>query len=87
MGDHHKGRAVDRLHALYERKYGGPISHHRDRRQPERSALSCLRSTSRSLIRKKNGKYDARIEIPGLVRTRVAGSAGWSEAVKELLER
>ena len=86
MGDHHKGRAVDRLRALYERGYGAAIF--TIGIGDSLNDLPFLLAVDQPvLIRKKTGKYDARIEIPGLVRTRVAGAAGWCEAVKELLER
>ncbi len=86
MGNHHKGRAVDRLRELYERKYGSPVF--TIGIGDSLNDLPFLLAVDQPvLIRKKTGKYDARIKIPGLVRTRVAGAAGWNEAVVELLKR
>jgi mannosyl-3-phosphoglycerate phosphatase family protein len=86
MGDHHKGRAVDRLRSWYERKYQAPVT--AIGIGDSLNDLPFLLAVDRPvLIRKKNGTYEGRIEIPGLVRTRQAGSAGWGEAVEELLKR
>ncbi len=86
MGNHHKGRAVDRLRALYERKYNSAVF--TIGIGDSLNDLPFLLAVDQPvLIRKRTGEYDARIDIPGLVRTRVAGAAGWSEAVVELLKR
>jgi mannosyl-3-phosphoglycerate phosphatase len=86
MGDHHKGRAVDRLRTLYERMYGGAVF--TIGIGDSLNDLPFLVTVDQAvLIRKKTGKYDARIEIPGLVRTRRAGAAGWREAIEELVRR
>ena len=86
MGNHHRGRAVDVLRSLYSR--------------PSNSKVFVigigdslndlpflLAADQPVLIKKKNGKYDARIEIPGLLRTQHTGPAGWNEAVEQLLKR
>jgi mannosyl-3-phosphoglycerate phosphatase len=86
MGDHHKGRAVDRLRALYERKGNRPVF--TIGIGDSLNDLPFLVAVDQPvLVRKRSGKYDGRIEIPGLVRTKVPGAAGWNEAVLELLKR
>jgi mannosyl-3-phosphoglycerate phosphatase len=39
------------------------------------------------LVKKKSGKHDARIKIPGLLRTQGKGPEGWNQAVLDLLTR
>jgi len=83
MGDHDKGRAVNLLKLHYQR---------------ERGAITCiglgdslndlplLQAVDHPvLVRHADGSFDPRIDIPGLLRTRYAGPAGWNEAVLQLL--
>ncbi len=85
MRDHDKGLAAQKLRSMYERMLGrislvGIGDGLND--------LPFLRTADVPvLIRKHNGTYEDRIEIPGLIRTRHAGAAGWNEAVGELLKR
>lgn len=84
MGDHHKGRAVNILRKLYERRdeavttigIGDSLND-----------LPFLLTVDRPvLVKKESGTHDARIDIPGLVRMEGIGPAGWNEAVLEMLQ-
>ena len=85
MGDHDKGRAVNLLRTLYERLYGtvqliGLGDGLND--------LPLLRAVDVPvLIRREDGSYDGRIDIPGLYRTNEMGPAGWNEAVLRFIDR
>jgi len=84
MGNHHKGKAVALLRALFERAKG-PV---------------CIAGLGDSLndlpfllavdhpvlVRKEDGSHDPMINIPGLYRTQGIGPVGWNEAVLKLLE-
>ncbi len=84
MGDHHKGRAVNMLRKLYERRDGPVMTIGIG---DSLNDLPFLFAVDRPvLVKKESGRYDARIDIPGLVRTEGIGPAGWNEAVLELLK-
>ena len=83
MGDHHKGRAVNILRKLYERR-DGPVT--TIGIGDSLNDLPFLLAVDRPvLVKKASGRHDARIDIPGLVRTEGIGPAGWNEAVKKLI--
>lgn len=83
MGDHHKGRAANILRRLYEQRDGAVTSVGIG---DSLNDLPLLLSVDVPvLVKKENNRHDARIDIPGLVRTKGVGPAGWSEAVLELL--
>ena len=84
LGDHHKGRAVDILRSLYEQRDGAVTSIGIG---DSLNDLPLLLSVDVPvLVKKETGKHDARIDIPGLVRTEGIGPAGWNEAVLELVK-
>jgi mannosyl-3-phosphoglycerate phosphatase len=84
MGDHHKGRAVVMLRRLYERS-GGPVL--TIGIGDSLNDLPFLLAVDRPvLVKKESGRHDARINVPGLVRTAGIGPAGWNEAVVEMLK-
>jgi mannosyl-3-phosphoglycerate phosphatase len=84
MGDHHKGRAVNTLKRLYEQK-DGPVT--TIGIGDSLNDLPFLLAVDRPvLVKKESGTHDARIDIPGLVRTKGIGPAGWNEAVLELVK-
>lgn len=86
MGNHHKGRAVDKLRDLYERHYQGSVF--TIGIGDSLNDLPFLLAVDQPvLIRKKSGKYDDRVRIPRLMRTQEAGASGWNEAVLELLRQ
>jgi mannosyl-3-phosphoglycerate phosphatase len=83
MGHHDKGLAVQILRTLYER-WRGPvtIAGFGD----SLNDLPLLRAVDHPvLVRKENGRYDERINIPDLYRTQGVGPAGWNEAVMRWL--
>jgi mannosyl-3-phosphoglycerate phosphatase len=84
MGDHHKGRAVNILRRLYERKDGPVMTIGIG---DSLNDLPFLVAVDRPvLVKKESGRHDTRIDVPGLVRTEGIGPAGWNEAVLELLK-
>ncbi len=84
MGDHHKGRAVNILRKLYERRDGSVATIGIG---DSLNDLPFLLTVDRPvLVKKESGMHDARIDIPGLVRTEGIGPAGWNEAVLEMLQ-
>lgn len=86
MGDHHKGRAVDILRLLYERKHRGSVKSVGI--GDSLNDLPLLLAVDKPVIVKKpSGKHDGRIAIPGLIRTKGRGPEGWNEAVLELLNQ
>ena len=83
MGDHHKGRAVNILRRLYERRDGPVMTVGIG---DSLNDLPFLLAVDRPvLVKKESGRHDARIDIPGLVRTDGIGPAGWNEAVTRLI--
>jgi mannosyl-3-phosphoglycerate phosphatase family protein len=84
MGDHHKGRAVNILRRLYEQRDGAVRSVGIGDSLNDLPFL--LGVDLPVLVKKENGRYDARIDIPGLVRSNGVGPAGWNEIVIELLK-
>jgi mannosyl-3-phosphoglycerate phosphatase len=83
MGDHHKGRAVNILRRLYERRDGLVMTIGIG---DSLNDLPFLVAVDRPvLVKKESGRHDARIDIPGLVRTEGIGPAGWNEAVLRLI--
>ncbi len=83
MGNHHKGRAVERLRDLYKRENNSITTIGIG---DSLNDLPFLLTVDRPvLIKKANGRHDPRIRIPGIVRTQGIGPKGWSEAVMNLL--
>lgn len=83
MGDHDKGRAVHLLKALYQHEYGAVASIGLG---DSLNDLQMLQAVDHPvLVRQEDGSHDARIAVPDLLKTRLAGPAGWNEAVLQLL--
>ena len=83
MGNHHKGKAVNILRRLYERRDGPVMTIGIG---DSLNDLPFLLSVDRPvLVKKESGIHDGRIDIPGLVRTEGIGPAGWNEAVMRLI--
>jgi mannosyl-3-phosphoglycerate phosphatase family protein len=83
MGNHHKGRAVNILRRLYDQRDGAVRSVGIG---DSLNDLPFLFGVDLAvLVKKENGRYDARVDIPGLVRANGIGPAGWNEAVMHLL--
>jgi mannosyl-3-phosphoglycerate phosphatase len=84
MGDHHKGRAAKILRKLYERQYGSVTTIGIG---DSLNDLPFLLTVDRPvLVRKLSGLHEAKIDMPGLLRTNGVGPAGWNEAVTEILK-
>jgi len=83
MGDHDKGRAVKILIEHYQQKYGDITS---IALGDSLNDLPMLNAVDRPvLVRHNDGGFDSRIEIHGLLKTRLPGPAGWNETVHKLL--
>lgn len=83
MGDHDKGRAVDLLKSLYQHEYGTVTSIGLG---DSLNDLQMLQAVDHPvLVRHQDGSHDARITVSNLLKTRLVGPAGWSEAVLQLL--
>jgi hydroxypyruvate reductase len=83
MGKHDKGRAVGLLKALYE-KQGGAVE--TIGLGDSLNDLPLLRAVDVPvLVMHDDGSHDARIDIEGMVKTRLPGPAGWNESVLRLL--
>ncbi len=83
MGNHDKGRAVERLKTLYAREHGAITSIGLG---DSLNDLPMLQAVDRPvLIRHEDGRFDSRIALTGLVKTQSPGPAGWNEAVLQLL--
>lgn len=83
MGDHDKGRAVRLLKRWFARKYGTIITIGLG---DGLNDLPLLREVDRPvLVRKEDGSYDERIDIPSLVRANGVGPSGWNRAVLDLV--
>lgn len=83
MGRHDKGRAVGLLRTLYQRQgdvvetigLGDSLND-----------LPLLRAVDAPvLVMRDDGSHDARIDVEGMVKTRLPGPAGWNESVLRLL--
>ncbi len=83
MGNHHKGKAVTLLRALFERGMGPVIIAGLGDSLNDLPFL--LAVDHPVLVRNEDGIHDRRINIPGLYRTQGIGPAGWNEAVQKLL--
>lgn len=83
LGDHDKGRAVRLLKSLYLREYGASASIGLG---DSLNDLPMLLSVNRAvLVRHADGGFDARIDMPGLIKTQQPGPFGWNDAVLQLL--
>ncbi|HLP97022.1 MAG TPA: HAD-IIB family hydrolase [Sideroxyarcus sp.] len=83
MGRHDKGRAVGLLRALYEEQ-GDAVE--TIGLGDSLNDLPLLRAVEVPvLVMHDDGSHDARIDIAGMVKTRLPGPAGWNESVLRLL--
>ena len=84
MGNHHKGKAAELLRTMFDRQHG-PVTI--VGLGDSLNDLAFLLAVDRPvLMRRADGSYDPRINIPGIYRTNKTGPAGWNEAVLKLLE-
>ncbi|MGB9094242.1 MAG: HAD-IIB family hydrolase, partial [Gallionella sp.] len=83
MGSHDKGRAVRMLVALYRRQFGETRS---IALGDSLNDLAMLAGVDQPvLVRHPDGSFDSRIDIAGMLKTRLPGPAGWNETVLGLL--
>ncbi|GAO37289.1 hypothetical protein SCT_2708 [Sulfuricella sp. T08] len=83
LGNHDKGHALQILKNLYEQEYGEISSIGLG---DGLNDLPLLRAVDRPvLVRHKDGCFDPRIAMAGLVKTQKPGPQGWNEAVLQLL--
>ncbi|MDH4283756.1 MAG: HAD-IIB family hydrolase [Gallionellaceae bacterium] len=83
MGNHDKGRAVKLLVSLYERQSGTITSIGLG---DSLNDLPMLQAVDYPVLTMhENGSFDARVNINGLIRTKLAGPAGWNQALQQLL--
>lgn len=83
LGNHDKGRAVKLLASLYRRECGCVSTIGLG---DSLNDLPLLQAVDHPvLVRHADGSFDARIDLPGLLKTRHSGPRGWSEAVLQLL--
>ena len=84
MGRHDKGRAVSLLQPLYEKQFGVVESIGLGDSLNDLQMLQTVEHPV--LVKHDDGSHDARINIEGLVKTRLPGPSGWNEAVLRLLD-
>ena len=83
MGRHDKGRAVCMLIALYRRQFGETRS---IALGDSLNDLAMLVDADQAvLVKHADGSFDSRIDMAGLLKTRLPGPAGWNETVLDLL--
>jgi hydroxypyruvate reductase len=83
LGRHDKGHAVQRLQALYAQQFGAVQSIGLG---DSLNDLAMLQAVDQALlVMHDDGSHDARIEVPGMMKTRLPGPAGWNESVLRLL--
>ncbi|MFZ2302649.1 MAG: HAD-IIB family hydrolase [Gallionella sp.] len=83
MGNHDKGRAVNILMSLYRQQYGGVASIGLGDSLNDLPMLMAVDHPV--LVRHVDGSFDSRITVPDILKTQLAGPAGWNEAVLQLL--
>lgn len=84
LGEHDKGKAVKILKEYYERAFGGIKSIGLG---DSFNDLPLLQSVDYPvLVRKEDGSYDNRIDLPDMIRADGIGPVGWNRAVMTMLE-
>jgi mannosyl-3-phosphoglycerate phosphatase len=84
-GENDKGKAVEIVQDLYARAYGEIVSIALGDSPTDAPMLA--RADSPVLVRKDDGTYDERVQVPGLMRASGIGPEGWNTAVQEILEK
>jgi mannosyl-3-phosphoglycerate phosphatase family protein len=83
MGRHDKGRAVGMLISLYRKRFGDVDSIALGDSLNDLPMLQAVDTPV--LVRHADGSYDARISVAKLIKTQLAGPAGWNQTVLELM--
>ncbi len=85
MGESDKGRAVRILTEQYRRQYGGIVT---AALGDSPNDIEMLRSVDLPVVvQKRDGSYDKRIRVKGLIRAEGIGPEGWNRAVMEMLNK
>ena len=85
MGDHDKGKAVRLLKRWYESEHGRLVTMGLGDGFNDLPLLAAVDHPV--LIQKEDGSYDSRVDVPGLVKAKGIGPAGWNRAVLDLVKR
>jgi mannosyl-3-phosphoglycerate phosphatase len=85
LGNSDKGKAVSILTDLYRGQYGGTVTIAIGDSPNDIPMLD--RVDHPVVVRKHDGTYDGRINIPGVVKADGAGPCGWNKAVMDLINR
>jgi mannosyl-3-phosphoglycerate phosphatase family protein len=85
MGNHDKGRAVRIIKKWYESERGKLVTIGLGDGFNDLPLLAAVDHAV--LIRKEDGSFDPRVDIPGLIRAKGIGPEGWNRAVVDLLKR
>jgi mannosyl-3-phosphoglycerate phosphatase family protein len=85
MGDHDKGKAVRMLRRWYESERGRLVTIGLGDGFNDLPLLAAVDHPV--LIRKEDGSFDPRVDVPGITRAQGIGPEGWNRAVMDLLER
>ena len=83
MGDHDKGKAVEILKRLYQRKFGDIITLALGDSPADMPMLE--RVDYAVLVRNYRGVHEPAIVVPNLIRAEGIGPEGWNKAILELL--
>ncbi len=83
FGDHDKGKAVHLLIDFFKRQYGPVLSIGLGDSLNDQPLLAAVDRPV--LVRHMDGSFDPEVRVPGLLKTRKAGAAGWNEALLGLL--
>jgi mannosyl-3-phosphoglycerate phosphatase len=84
-GENDKGKAVEIVQSLYARAHGDIVSIVLGDSPTDIPMLA--RADYPVLVRKDDGTYDERVQVPGLMRAQGIGPEGWNTAVREILEK
>ncbi len=82
-GDNDKGKAVEKLKRLYERKFDDIVTIGLGDSPVDFPMLE--RVDYPVLVRNYRGEHDRRISLPNLIRSEGVGPEGWNKTVLELL--
>jgi mannosyl-3-phosphoglycerate phosphatase family protein len=85
LGDSDKGRAVTILIGLYRERFGEVTTIALGDSPNDIPMLECVDYPV--LVKKRDGRYNARIDIPGMTRAPGIGPEGWNEALTGLLRQ
>ena len=84
LGDSDKGKAVDILTNLYQRKFGKIVTIALGDSPVDFSMLEKVDHPV--LVRNYKGEHDRRIALPNLIKVEGIGPKGWNKAVPALIE-